>query len=321
MASTEYLPDYYRNMIAEGLVIPEDSEQFSGKDPFADPYDDPGFNEEAFLKMSETDAVSKSQNVDSITLMLEAVDPLEGRTGAKRVGIPDRMMISDPLISLTMRSHVFPEALPAAIKYEGVEYTRTVGNKQSNQLIEKEKAWENQTRSGDAEEVDGALWYLRGKAQVVEETLAVDIYRNPLLAGVCLGIAPWEQAVQEISPGQKPDNTEGFHVIAFKAAKNYEMTGLTYDDPVKKSLHSLYSMIPERKEDILFEGRLLPGNEQGQAEFIPDSLHVPQGIDDMVNFRRNQRGNATQYLLNPTPESPSLITRMLDPRCSKLIIS
>lgn len=297
MASTEYLPEYLQRMIKDELFVPEEAGQYSGKDLFADPTDDPNYDEEAALRMDIMDAMSNPKYVDSTTLMLESVDPIEGRLGADMVDL-DRIIIPDPLINLTMRSHV----LPAAIQYEGFEYARSAGL----------------STSADSQDAGGGLWYLKEREQRASERLIFVIHINPLLAGVCLGLASWERAVNEVNPGSNPEAGEAFHMIAFKGTRNVEM-GL--EDPVKRSLGSMYGLVPNRKEDILFEGRLIPSKIPGHAEFIADPLHIPQGIEDVAGFARTQRENAARYLLSPTPETPSLLTRMLHPRCSKLVIS
>ncbi len=298
MASIEYLPEYLQRMIKDELFVPEEAGQYSGKDLFADPTDDPNYDEEAALRMDIMDAMSNPKYVDSTTLMLESVDPIEGRLGAEMVDL-DRIIIPDPLINLTIRSHV----LPAAIQYEGFEYARSAGL----------------NTSADSQDAKGGVWYFKEREQRAMERLIDDIHINPLLAGVCLGIGPLDRAVSEINPGSNPESGEAFHMIAFKGTRNVEM-GIA-DDPVKTSLNNMYGLVPSHEDAILFEGRLMPSKIPGHAEFIPDPMHIPQGIEDVAGFASTQRKNAARYLMSPTPETPSLLTRMLHPRCSRLIIS
>ena len=282
------LPELYRDMAQRGIFVPENGTP--PPDIFYDPYEDEApLDPKEMTRLTERFLLQASgQEGENIREVLDA-DPLEGREGPTLKSVRSSIIIDDPVERISSRLALGDDSFPVLVQYTGVEYTSEV--LQGGQKL--------------------AAW---------------NLYQNPKLAGVSLGIARWSDVAEAVSPSAEGPHTENgvYHFFALFAAGNRELSMLDSDDPARRVLERVYGATPTGKSTdptrgILFEGRLRPLGD-GTARFDAAPLSIPFGVD-RDRFELTQRFNANAYLRSPEPGVPSLVTRALNRVSSRIQIS
>ncbi len=313
MSYIEGLPSIYQGMVERGVFIPKTA--IPEGSIFDDEIDE--LDAESALSAVE-DLLSPQSDSACEDKLIELIDPVSGRQGADRdAKAADSLVFDDPIEQLMLRSHVFPEALPATIMYEGIEVVHEV-ERPLAKALEQTKYWDNQTQSDQSNTVECGT---SGLSQAVQKVWAVDIYRNPHLTDVHIGISHWHQVADQ-SVQSLDSAKEGYHLVGYRASTNIEMSLL--DEPTRDRFHTLYGTTPvgsplDPTRGILFEGRIVSRGD-GTAVYNPVFDHMPQDVTDKDQYQLLQRENAAQYLRPPSVGQPSLVSRILHPGSSRLKI-
>src|SRR6266498_537414 len=107
MSYNAELPSYLQRMIDEGFAVKQgklgEKNENEPKDLFADPHDDPDFDEKAYLAEEEYDS-RVVVDFGSPEYLIESVDPSEGRQGAQEaLAVRRNLKIDNPLFKMIGR--------------------------------------------------------------------------------------------------------------------------------------------------------------------------------------------------------------------------
>lgn len=315
MSYIEGLPSIYQGMVERGVFIPKTAV------PQSSIFDDP------FSELDEMSAVSAVEELltpgsgsSSEDKLIELMDPSGGRQGAERnADAVELLVFEDPIEKLRLRSHGIPETSSVTVMYEGIEVVHEVEHPLAPAL-EQTKYWQNEESSEQSKTVESLSG--NGLKQAVQRVLAVSVYRNPHLTDVHLGISQWSHMMDK--PISVPAAAENrYHLVAYKSSTNIAMSQLE-DTEVRDRFYMLYGTTPvgsrmDPVRGILFEGDMISKGD-GTAVFKPIFHHMPKDIADTDEYQRLQRENAAQYLRAPSIGQPSLISRLLHPGSSRLLI-